>query len=60
MEAVIFLVAVMVGANLLALAFGARLYSNRRNLPPVVDLDATRRLKALERAVERHPSGGAK
>lgn len=59
MEAVVFLVAVMVGANLLALAFGGALYRTRRNLPPVVDLDAVRRLKALERAVERHPSGGA-
>ena len=61
MEAVIFLVAVMVGANVLALAFGARLYgARRRNLPPVIDLAAARRLRALGDAVKRHPSGGGR
>ena len=34
--------------------------TRRRDLPPVVDLDAARRLRALRRAVERHPSGGAR
>jgi hypothetical protein len=61
MEAVIFLAAVMVGATVMALVFGDGLYrSRRRNLPPVIDLAAARRLRALGDAVKRHPSGGGR
>jgi hypothetical protein len=62
MTAFMVAVAWCVGALLLALVIGDVITrrDRREHRAPVIDLAAARRLRALGRAVERHPSGGGR